>query len=443
METSLDLRAVFEQDEFTQESYDALRRLGFSNRDSLDRLQDHLLRLVERANAAEGKPGMLALKVGVCNLVLSRLNDAIRWLEKAEDGKFRNYFLGRALLDRGRHQAAAACFVKAAAQGWNAVECDALRAEGLLLAGDEAEAARILAGHAAEGEASAQWLYANGRLAQQRGDLDAAIEYYEKALEIDDEHAWALFHLAYLLDLHGSDERARDLYHTCTTLPFVHANAMLNMAIIHEDSAEFEKAARCLRRLLAVDPDNARARLYLKDVLAAGEMYIDEVQVKEQERQSAVLDIPVTDFELSVRSRNCLKKMNIMTLGDLLRTTEAELLAYKNFGETSLKEIKAMLSQKGLSLGQNAGQTGAASPAPAPVGDPILGDPEVLSRSVSTLELSVRARKCLQRLNINTLGELANRSETELLEARNFGQTSLNEIKGRLRDLGLILKDQK
>src|SRR5438034_8316315 len=52
------------------------------------------------------------------------------------------------------------------------------------------------------------------------------------------------------------------------------------------------------------------------------------------------LEIPVTDFELSVRSRNCLRKMNIRTLGDLTRTTEAALLASKNFGETSLSEIK-------------------------------------------------------------------------------------------------------
>ena len=56
---------------------------------------------------------------------------------------------------------------------------------------------------------------------------------------------------------------------------------------------------------------------------------------------------PITDFELSVRSRNCLKKMNIRSLGDLLKTTEQELLSYKNFGETSLNEIKALLDAKG------------------------------------------------------------------------------------------------
>ena len=155
-----------------------------------------------------------------------------------------------------------------------------------------------------------------------------------------------------------------------------------------------------------------------------------------------MLDIPVTDFELSVRSRNCLKKMNINTLGDLLRTTEAELLAYKNFGETSLREIRAMLAQKGLSIGQNAPEK--AGPVEAPAEEPVVaiegGDPESYSRSVATLELSVRSRKCLQRLGINTIGELVSRSEQELLQSRNFGETSLKEIKNRLLEMGVSLK---
>jgi DNA-directed RNA polymerase subunit alpha len=159
-----------------------------------------------------------------------------------------------------------------------------------------------------------------------------------------------------------------------------------------------------------------------------------------QEKRDAVLDIPVTDFELSVRSRNCLKKMNINTLGDLLRTTEPELLAYKNFGETSLREIKAMLAQKGLSIGQNAPEK--AQPAEV-LQEPVViegGDPEIYSRSVATLELSVRSRKCLQRLGINTIGELLSRSEQELLQSRNFGETSLKEIKNRLMEMGVSLK---
>ncbi len=260
---------------------------------------------------------------------------------------------------------------------------------------------------------------------------------YDRALAIDPSHAHARFHLAYILDLHGADEEAMEQYLACAELPFVHGDALMNMAIAYEDRCEYARAEQCLRRILRVNPSHERAQLYLKDVVASRSMFIDEVQLKETETRNAVLDIPVTDFELSVRSRNCLKKMNINTLGDLLRTTEGELLAYKNFGETSLREIKAMLAQKGLSLGQYAHEKrpiAAEEPAEA-----YQGDPELLSRPVSVLQLSVRSRKCLQRLGISTLGELVQRTENELLGSRNFGQTSLAEIKGRLSDLGLSL----
>jgi len=178
----------------------------------------------------------------------------------------------------------------------------------------------------------------------------------------------------------------------------------------------------------------------MKDVESARSMYYDEDMDRRGDRRNAVLEIPITDFELSVRSRNCLKKMNIRSLGDLLKTSEQELLSYKNFGETSLNEIKALLAQKGLRLGQNAEGGGAAAvPRRAPV---VVGNvaPEVLGKSVADLELSVRSRKALQRLNINSLSELASRTEDELLGCKNFGHTSLNEIKQQLASFGLGLR---
>ena len=79
----------------------------------------------------------------------------------------------------------------------------------------------------------------------------------------------------------------------------------------------------------------------------------------------------------------------------------------------------------------------ARRPAPSIVGDVA---PEILSKTVADLELSVRSRKALQRLNINTVGELATRTEAELLGCKNFGQTSLNEIKPQLGTYGLSLR---
>jgi len=59
----------------------------------------------------------------------------------------------------------------------------------------------------------------------------------------------------------------------------------------------------------------------------------------------------VDELELSVRSANCLQNANIKSIGDLVQRTEAEMLKTKNFGRKSLKEIKEILAEMGLSLG--------------------------------------------------------------------------------------------
>jgi len=114
------------------------------------------------------------------------------------------------------------------------------------------------------------------------------------------------------------------------------------------------------------------------------------------------------------------------------------LLSYKNFGETSLNEIKALLASKGLRLGQAAEEPKApVRRAPTISGDVPL---EIVNKLVADMELSVRSRKALQRLNIMSVGELAARTEDELLGCKNFGQTSLNEIKQALGTYSLTLR---
>lgn len=63
----------------------------------------------------------------------------------------------------------------------------------------------------------------------------------------------------------------------------------------------------------------------------------------------------------------------------------------------------------------------------------------LLNMSVNEIELSVRAANCLNNANITTVGELSMKSEPEMLKYRNFGKKSLNEIKGKLEQLGLSL----
>jgi DNA-directed RNA polymerase subunit alpha len=64
---------------------------------------------------------------------------------------------------------------------------------------------------------------------------------------------------------------------------------------------------------------------------------------------------------------------------------------------------------------------------------------ENLNRSVEELELSVRSYNCLKNANIQTIGELVQKTESEMLKTKNFGRKSLNEIKEILSSMGLSL----
>src|SRR3954469_15465292 len=288
-------------------------------------------------------------------------------------------------------------------------------------------------------ERASEEYFRRGLDAEKEGNHEKSVEFYERALNENPDHEPSAFRLAVLYDRRAEDAKAIELYERICTSPPVHLNALMNLAVLYEDNNHYDEAHRCLEAILLTNPNHNRARLYMKDVESARSMYYDEDADRKGGQRNAVLEIPITDFELSVRSRNCLKKMNIKNLGDLLRTSEQELLSYKNFGETSLNEIKALLAAKGLRLGQSLEDPKApARRAAASVPGDIPS--EVLGKSVGDLELSVRSRKALQRLNINSLGELASRTEDELLGCKNFGQTSLNEIKQQLGSFGLGLR---
>ena len=64
-----------------------------------------------------------------------------------------------------------------------------------------------------------------------------------------------------------------------------------------------------------------------------------------------------------------------------------------------------------------------------------------MNKLVVDLNLSVRSRKCMARLNIQTVGQLTSRTADELLASRNFGVTSLNEIRAKLTEIGTRLRN--
>ena len=308
-----------------------------------------------------------------------------------------------------------------------------------------------IAGLRDAGASPADVAYAEGLLADAAGDHEGAIASWRLALQHDAGQSDARFRLAYRLDLEGDDEEAMALYRAALDSgATVHVGTLMNLGVLYADHEEYDTAARCFRAALAADPQNRRARRYLADCEASRRQFYDETRERKADMQNAVLRIPVTDFELSVRARNCLQRMNIHTLGDLICKTETDLLSFKNFGETSLQEVKDILALKGLRLGMMAPGKSVGQVMDDGLGEeeeelegevapvaPRSGD--VKSKPISELDLSVRSRAALATLGIATVGELAATTEDTLLACKNFGQTSLIEIKTKLEDLGLGL----
>ena len=92
----------------------------------------------------------------------------------------------------------------------------------------------------------------------------------------------------------------------------------------------------------------------------AAQLELGEDQSTKELREK--LKLPVSVLEPSVRSENCLAATSIQTLGDLVRLTEADVLKIKNFGKTSLKEIKKKLGDMGLSFGMEIPTSEATVP---------------------------------------------------------------------------------
>ncbi|MFM7107360.1 MAG: DNA-directed RNA polymerase subunit alpha C-terminal domain-containing protein, partial [Planctomycetaceae bacterium] len=371
-----------------------------------------------------------SVKLGICQRLLGRAREALDTLKSGDGGAMALFHQGLAHAELAAHDKACEAFAAARKAGYDAAACAAAIAGSLRAAGKVSEARQELDRVASESAGSADWWNARGGvLADSGAALSETAAAYEKALSLDPGHPAALFALGVIHDRLGNDDEARACYEKSLERYPPTLGSLLNLGIMFEDRDDFAHAQQCYRRILEAVPDHPRARLFLRDSTAAGDLQIGEQEMRQRDRLDQVLTLPVSDFELSVRSRNCLAKMGILTLGDLARTTEEEILASKNFGETSLVEIKEVLAAKGLSLGQLAEPAAAGEFEAAPGEEPAADDQELLGLPIGELNLSVRARKCTTKLGISTVGDLARRTAEDLLECKNFGVTSLNEVR--------------
>ncbi len=397
----------------------------------------------EALGQLEHRPEMtpaMKVRAGVCNYLLGRFHRAAEHLNAADGGALARFYLAKTQLALEQYERAMEQFKAAAKAGYSSDLCALGRVEALRYAGKPEEAMKVLDDLSGAVEQTAEYLYQRGStVSAMGGSPEEVTRLYERAERADPKHAGALFGLALENDRRGNDYEAIGFYQRATSRIPSNAGALINLGLMYEDRGQYDRAQQCYIRVLDIVPNHQRVRLYMKDAGASLDENYDEDAQRNRDRMSQVLGVPVTDFELSVRSRNCLQRMGINTLGDLTKVSEPQLLASKNFGETSLVEIREMMTAKGLDIGMFANER-----APIDFG----GDSQALSadaqallnKPVSELNLSVRARKCMIRLNIATIGDLARRTGDELLECKNFGVTSLNEVREKLAAQALKLR---
>jgi DNA-directed RNA polymerase subunit alpha len=393
---------------------------------------------IEAHISETSKQASCALGIGL--YILGRTAEAAEKLQKAKDCKEKYVYLALAHRRLREFDKAIKNLQKSLEYETDKVSINLEKAATYRYAANFEAAAKELKACANFENVSADYHYQLGRLQEAQGLYDEAADNYTKAVELSPTHQKALFHLAFRCDMSGDEEAAIGYYRKIAANSPAYVSALLNLAVLYEDRDMYEKAAQCVDIVLEKHPNHQRAILFNKDIESSKTMIYDEEKEKKQTRKSQILETPISDFELSVRSRNCLKKMKIQTIGDLLNITEAELLSYKNFGETSLKEVKTILESKGMVLGM-ALEDKPFSQVETSDGLVIEGqDQGLIHKPIDDLQLSVRARKCLQKLNLRTIGELTYKTDAELLGCKNFGVTSLNEIKKSLGDLGLSLR---
>lgn len=383
-----------------------------------------------------------SVRLGVCQYMIGNYAAAIATLENADGGALAYFYQGKSHFALENFDQACIAYESAQKAGYNADQCQLAIAESKRLAKDLTGAMAILDNMFGPIEQTAEYLYQRGAtIAALSDNPEEVCRLYERAVELEDTHPGALFGLALENDRRGNDEKAIELYQRAAAAFPANVGALLNLGLIFEDHDQYERAARCFDRILESYPNHQQALLYRTDAVASMDEHYDHDREKVRQQIAGVMGIPIAQFELSVRSRNCLQKMGILTLGDLCKVTEMELLNSKNFGETSLVEIREMMANKGLMIGQFAHQKEEEE---EPVDMSHLSPEEqvMLDRPISDLNLSVRARKCMTRLGLTTVGELVRKSADDMLECKNFGVTSLTEVREKLMQAGLRLRGE-
>ena len=412
-----------------------------ANRISNDYTQFPILRdVTQQLESQMDRTPATNVRLGVCQYLLGNYQASLDTLGNADGGALAHFYQGRSHFAMTKYDLAINCYESAKTAGYDGDRCMLAVGECKRHMNSVEEAMQILDNMFGPIEQTSEYLYQRGAtIAAMGNNPNEVIALYERAVELDANHPGALFGLGLENDRRGNDEKAIELYQRAAAVFPTNVGALLNLGLLYEDHDQNERAARCYDRILESYPTHEKAHLYRGDAIASLDGPYNPEKIREQQQMASVMSISISQFELSVRSRNCLQKMGIKTLGDLTKVSESEMLNSKNFGETSLVEIREMMANKGLSIGQfSHDKTEELEPLDTSNMTP--DEQALIERPISDLNLSVRARKCMTRLGLATIGELIRKSGDDLLECKNFGVTSLNEIREKLTQTGLKLR---
>lgn len=288
-------------------------------------------------------------------------------------------------------------------------------------------------------------LYLDGFLTELKGDLEQAFQRYEEALELDSEHVRTLFRKAKLLQIHAEsvedsdqspEELAKEIYEKIMNITPAHEGPILNLGVLYEDEGDFHRAKDCYKLILEDQPNHSVAEMYMEDAQASLNLSYNEERLRQQMQKSRLLNRNVSEFEFSQRIQTAFDQLRIETIGDLLQCTEQELLSCENFGKLSLKRLRNFLDSKGLSLARKGRKRVTLKPSPPPE-----DTDDIMKKPVEEFDWSARSQRAMKRLSVFTVNDLVEKTEEELLDCQNFGETSLQEVKDTLNELGLSLKD--
>ncbi|MBI5360587.1 MAG: tetratricopeptide repeat protein [Planctomycetes bacterium] len=440
--TTENIIEIFEKEKSSLHSLYGLKAAVHAALDNRKAIET-LIKDIDKNQLKFSSENITATRKGIGLWATDNIKGAIETFEKAHSSKESSFFAGICRLESGEPEKALHLLNKvyemdSISQDENEylLVVSAL-AESHTTSGKPDKALELLKKHQSKLNKSAEFHYQLGLAYDMQNYHPEAETEYKTSLKIEVDYPKALFRIAYKHDLYGNEEEAMRLYETLTNIKPPYVNAFLNLGTIYDDLQEYDKAEYCFKTVLDSIPGHKKAALFLKDVIASKNMFYDEDAKKKDEQVKKLMSITLTDFPLSARSKNCLSKLEVFTLGDLVRKTEDEIRSCKNVGETSIKEIKELLMQKGLALAESAEAAMSMEHAAG-----LASPQELLSKSIDEIDWSPRCKKAIKKLKMTTIADIVSKSEQELLGCQNFGIVSLDEVKLKLTKVGLSLRKQ-